>query len=37
MIRREIEKKFKKISNTRKVVWLTGSRQVGKSTFVKSI
>lgn len=37
MIRREIEKKFKKISNTRKVVWLTGSRQAGKSTFVKSI
>ncbi len=37
MIKREIEKKFKKISDTRKVVLLTGSRQVGKSTFVKSI
>lgn len=37
MIKREIEKKFKDLSNSRKVVLITGARQVGKSTFVKSI
>lgn len=37
MIKRDIEEKFKKISKTRKVVLITGARQVGKSTFVKNI
>ena len=37
MIKREIEKKFKESSNSRKIVLITGARQVGKSTFVKSI
>ena len=37
MIKREIEDKFKELSNTRKVILVTGARQVGKSTFVKSI
>ena len=37
MIKRDIEEKFKKISETRKVVLITGARQVGKSTFVKNI
>lgn len=37
MIKREIEKKFKELSNSRKIVLITGARQVGKSTFVKSI
>lgn len=37
MIRREIEEKFLKISKERKVVMLTGARQVGKSTFIKNI
>lgn len=37
MIKREIEKKFKKIANQRKIILLTGARQVGKSTLVKSI
>ena len=37
MIKREIENRFKKISESRKVVLITGARQVGKSTFVKSI
>ena len=37
MIKRDIDEKFKKISETRKVVLITGARQVGKSTFVKSI
>lgn len=37
MIKRDIEKKFLRISKTRKVSLITGSRQVGKSTFVKSI
>ena len=37
MIKREIEQKFKNLSKTRRVVLLTGARQVGKSTFVKSI
>jgi len=37
MIKREIEKKFKELSKTRKVILITGARQVGKSTFVKSI
>ena len=37
MIKREIEKKFKNLSNSRKVVLITGARQVGKSTFIKSI
>ena len=37
MIKREIEEKFKELSKTRKVVLLTGARQIGKSTFIKSI
>ncbi len=37
MFKREIESKFKNISKTRKVTLLTGARQVGKSTFIKSI
>lgn len=37
MIKRDIDEKFKKISETRKVGLITGARQVGKSTFVKSI
>ena len=37
MIKREIEEKFKKISNSRKIVLITGARQVGKSTFIKSV
>lgn len=37
MIKREIEKKFKETANSRKVTLITGARQVGKSTFVKSI
>lgn len=37
MIKREIEKKFKESSNSWKIVLITGARQVGKSTFVKSI
>ena len=37
MIKREIENKFKELSKSRKVILITGARQVGKSTFVKSI
>ena len=37
MIKREIEKKFKNIANSRKVILITGARQVGKSTFIKSV
>lgn len=37
MLKREIEKKFKELSNTRKVVLLTGARQVGKSTLMKEL
>lgn len=37
MIERTIKEKFKSISDTRKVILLTGARQVGKSTFVKNI
>ena len=37
MIKREVENKFKSLSKTRKVILITGARQVGKSTFVKSI
>ena len=37
MIKREIEVKFKRLSNSRKVILITGSRQVGKSTFVKNL
>ena len=37
MIEREMTERFKRLSNTRKVVLITGARQVGKSTFVKSI
>ncbi len=36
-MKREIEEKFKKLSNERKVILLTGARQVGKSTFIKDI
>lgn len=35
MIKREIEKKFKRLAQSRKIVLITGSRQVGKSTFIK--
>jgi len=35
MIPREIEKKFKKVTEMRKITLLTGARQVGKSTFIK--
>lgn len=37
MIKREIKEKLKKLSNTRKVVLITGARQVGKSTLVKEL
>ena len=37
MIKREIEAKFNKYIKERKVVLVTGARQVGKSTFVKSM
>ncbi len=37
MINREIKEKFKTLSNTRKVVLVTGARQVGKSTLVKEL
>ena len=37
MIKREIEEKFKKLSKTRKIVLITGARQVGKSTFVQAM
>ena len=37
MIKREVENKFKALSESRKVVLITGARQVGKSTFVKMI
>lgn len=37
MIKREISKKFKNLSNSRKVVLITGARQVGKSTLVKEL
>ncbi len=37
MIKREIEKKLKSISDTRRVLLITGARQVGKSTLVKNI
>lgn len=37
MLKREIEQKLKKLSNTRKIVLITGARQVGKSTLVKEI
>ena len=34
MIKRNIEEKFKELSKTRKVILITGARQVGKSTFI---
>ena len=37
MIKREIGEKFKSLSKNRKVLLITGARQVGKSTFVKSM
>ena len=37
MIKREIEERLKKLTDTRKVVLITGARQVGKSTLVKSM
>ena len=37
MIKREIEEKFQTLANTRKVVMITGARQIGKSTFVKEM
>ncbi len=37
MFKREIEEKFLNLAQNRKVVLITGARQVGKSTFVKSI
>lgn len=37
MIRRDIEQKFIKYTDERKVILVTGARQVGKSTFVKEL
>lgn len=37
MIEREMVERFKRLSNSRKVVLITGARQVGKSTFVKNL
>lgn len=37
MIKRELEEKFKRVSSAKKVVLITGARQVGKSTFIKSM
>ena len=37
MIKRSITDKFLDLSNSRKVVLITGARQVGKSTFVKDL
>lgn len=37
LLKREIEQKLKKLSNTRKIVLITGARQVGKSMLVKEI
>ena len=37
MIKREITDRFMKVAKSRKVILLTGARQVGKSTFIKSI
>lgn len=37
MIKRTITDKFLDLSNSRKVVLITGARQVGKSTFVKDL
>ena len=37
MIKRSITDKFLDLSDSRKVVLITGARQVGKSTFVKEI
>lgn len=37
MINREVQEKFESLSKTRKVILITGARQVGKSTFVKHI
>lgn len=37
MIKRDMENKFNELSKTRKVVLITGARQVGKSTFIKNI
>lgn len=37
MIRRAITDKFLDLSNSRKVILITGARQVGKSTFVKNL
>lgn len=37
MIKREISQKLKNLSDTRKVVLITGARQVGKSTLVKEL
>ena len=37
MVKRTITDKFLELSKSRKVILITGARQVGKSTFVKSI
>lgn len=37
MIKRSITEKFLDLSNSRKIVLITGARQVGKSTFVKGL
>lgn len=37
MIKREIENKFRKYIKEKRIVLITGARQVGKSTFVKNI
>lgn len=34
MIKRDIKDKFEELSSSRKVVLVTGTRQVGKSTFM---
>ena len=35
MIKREIEKKFKNIANSRKVILITGARQTGKTYIIR--
>lgn len=37
MIKREIEKKIKELTESRKIILITGARQVGKSTLVKEL
>ena len=37
MLKRDLEKKFVDLAKNRKVVLITGARQVGKSTFIKNL